>query len=126
MTSPFNNALRHVRRTVQRVAGVPIKYQRGATTLEFDAVRGQSKWESIDESQLVITFTSTDWLFPQEELAALDPPEPVDGDLIIYDDGQTVSTFKTLSPDGEKVSGMDNERTGHRLHSKLWKTEPSQ
>ena len=99
----------------------PVVYRRGATEIEINATLGRSRFESVDESDMVVDLEMQDFIVRTEDMVmAGNPIVPMNGDEIDHEGGNgVVQTFQVLAPPGEPLFKYEGEaRLSMRIHTK--------
>jgi hypothetical protein len=119
MTTPLEKAVQVSLKAVRKVAGAPVTYSRGETTLTISqAVQGRTSKVNIDIGGAEQVVEAADWLIKVTDLSSLAPPEA--GDLIV----RTVEfvsytwTVETLEMGEVEWDWSDTARTAYRIHTR--------
>lgn len=120
--SIIDNATDHALGTARLLAGRLISYTRGADTIRFRAIVGNTTVEVIDQGVVVDQAEARTYLFPRVELAKLSPDVPQASDYVEeQDDDETVTECRyTAMPatGGDCWRFADRDRKWIRLFSK--------
>jgi hypothetical protein len=103
------------------VAGVEVKYRRGADWVRIRAVPGQTTFNITDANVVVSETRSRDYLIQADDLVIGGVVvTPQRGDLIEETVGAKIQIYEVTRPDGEQPwRYADHGRTSIRVHTKL-------
>jgi hypothetical protein len=109
---------------IRAVNGRATVYRRGETTLDaVTAVPSEARTQIIDPvSRTQVEVQVRDYLIAADQLAALTPAEPAEGDQVEDTDLQGVTrVYEVLSPGGDEPAWRwaDPDHRHVRLHTKL-------
>ena len=119
MTTPLEKAVQVSLKAVRKVAGTPVTYSRGETTLTISqAVQGRTSKVNIDIGGAEQVIEAADWRIKVTDLSSLAPPEA--GDLIVRTvEGVTYTwTVETLDFGEVEWDWSDTARTAYRIHTR--------
>lgn len=126
MASPLQNAMNSAAATTKAVAGVPITYSRGASSVSIALARkGFAKSMMSDEYGTSFETKIQDWIIDVADLAfASVATEPARGDRIAETVGGLVITYEVLPIAGEETHRYSDACANRwRIHTKVHSME---
>lgn len=120
--TPVERATRQGLAAIKRVAGVPVTYRRGATSIAVTAIPGETLDRSGFDEVADVSSRSVDWLIDAADLA---PLEPQPHDQVIQETDSERRVYDVV-PLGDDPAARWHDRYGvrWRIHTRLVVVEP--
>jgi hypothetical protein len=114
--SYFDDALAAGLRVVNQLAGSPMTYHAGDAVISLPSVvEGQTRYERLDESGVVVSAIATDFMFPVEHLVF--EGQPIEPSKKHWLEKNGCRYELTLVSDGTYWRYSDPNHTEYRVHT---------